>query len=705
MQRRLVEAVEVTESQIHIVRLKGIFDASTVSEFEKVTNFLTARDYYKMVVDLELVEFISSAGWGAFTAELRRVREHAGDFKLAGMSTDVFEVFLLLELDHFIKAFDTVEEAVNAFIAPEPEPEPEAEVVPIEQEMPLSAVEEPQMIRSPFAETFETRLPAVYHAPLPILVARPDEEQFVDHDEYSFESAEVEIEAEPEEQGIAQPDVSEWDYANEYITEDTLEIDAASTRAAIVNGQDMYDLLLSSSRPTFDPAIARSSPPRPPVEPPSVAPPADEKSALTFGQPFDRPANVEAEFNFSAHEPVVEENSHAATQEFSNLVSETELHFSGHEPIHDEGEGGTPFNEPILQEDGNAVAGPEQRISPSSSAEVFPELSLDLQSHLHGRQTGETSFNLIRTFADEESNETVELGNEAAAMRSNNTAAEVAGPQTTRNDDLPANDNDDREDFTPIIFSTPRRPPAKSYFLPQTNFNRDEDFETQDIRDPWILDEIDTLPEEYEMEGSGIEEEYQPIADAEYAPEQPDFRQTGVIAPENFSELTNETSETFSPNIRLATPSGHAPANSALQPQNVWPDNEPEEMPLADILPEPEMTAAEMEAAEEPASAAKPQISRKKKAVAGEEEELPPDLPKIPMSDDIDEMICGIIAAYPHFGPTLICKFLEERVEPPVQVTRSAVYRYLRDANLNTRKKRLDFAGQEFGVEDFAEPA
>ena len=35
MSRHLVEAVEVTESEIHLIRLKGIFDASTVNEFEK----------------------------------------------------------------------------------------------------------------------------------------------------------------------------------------------------------------------------------------------------------------------------------------------------------------------------------------------------------------------------------------------------------------------------------------------------------------------------------------------------------------------------------------------------------------------------------------------------------------------------------------------------------------------------------------------
>jgi len=126
IQRRLVEAVEVTESHVHVIRLKDIFDASTVSEFEKVVSYLLTRNFYKVVVDLGHVEFISSAGWGAFTAELRRVRQNQGDVKLANMSPDVYDVFLLLELDSFIQSFDAVDEALAAFsqpaVAPEPEP-------------------------------------------------------------------------------------------------------------------------------------------------------------------------------------------------------------------------------------------------------------------------------------------------------------------------------------------------------------------------------------------------------------------------------------------------------------------------------------------------------------------------------------------------------------------------------------------------------
>jgi hypothetical protein len=75
-------------------------------------------------------------------------------------------------------------------------------------------------------------------------------------------------------------------------------------------------------------------------------------------------------------------------------------------------------------------------------------------------------------------------------------------------------------------------------------------------------------------------------------------------------------------------------------------------------------------------------------------------LPKIPMSDNIAEMVCGIIAAYPDFGPNMICRFLEERVEPPVFLSRSTIYRYLCEVGLNTREKRCQYAGQEINFKD-----
>ncbi|KAA3612093.1 MAG: STAS domain-containing protein [Calditrichaeota bacterium] len=114
---RLVYSVEVTEDKIHIIHLKDVFDPSTVEEFEHVLEYLFNNDHYKVIVNLGRVEFVSSAGWGTCTSVLNQCRNHGGDIVLVGMQPEVFDVFMLLELDTFIEAFPGVENGLKHFRA------------------------------------------------------------------------------------------------------------------------------------------------------------------------------------------------------------------------------------------------------------------------------------------------------------------------------------------------------------------------------------------------------------------------------------------------------------------------------------------------------------------------------------------------------------------------------------------------------------
>lgn len=114
---RLVYSVEVTEDKIHIIHLKDVFDPSTVEEFEHVLEYLFSNEHYKVVVNLARVEFVSSAGWGTCTSVLNQCRNHGGDIVLVGMQPEVFDVFMLLELDTFIEAFPDIDTGLKHFRA------------------------------------------------------------------------------------------------------------------------------------------------------------------------------------------------------------------------------------------------------------------------------------------------------------------------------------------------------------------------------------------------------------------------------------------------------------------------------------------------------------------------------------------------------------------------------------------------------------
>jgi anti-sigma B factor antagonist len=103
------------KGEISIVRVDGVIDTMTATDLEKVMNSLLERRRYHIVIDLGGVDYISSAGWGIFISNIREIRQHAGDIKLARMIPNVYEIFELLEFDSILKAFDSVEKAKSDF--------------------------------------------------------------------------------------------------------------------------------------------------------------------------------------------------------------------------------------------------------------------------------------------------------------------------------------------------------------------------------------------------------------------------------------------------------------------------------------------------------------------------------------------------------------------------------------------------------------
>ena len=694
IQRRLVEAVEVTDSQIHIIRLKGIFDASTVSEFEKVVSYLLARSFFEMVVDLGDVEFISSAGWGAFTAELRRVRENEGDIKLAGMNADLFDIFLLLELDHFIKAYDYEDEAITAFLQPPAIPEPVVES-PLEARQPPVVAQTPAR---PVEETIATRLPAVYEAPPPMIFEQPGENEVEYQETYAIESETFEVES--EFSSFGRREGNGFSQENYVTDEDTLEIDARLPRSA--TGPEMYELLLTSGRPALDPAIARRA-----LPPPSLTAPDDGHDSGVANSTADRPArddfHSESEFGFDEHDSISDDNGHAETHGFSDLLSTADLDFSGHEPIVEDNDEKLNFAE--------LRSRPKSDFSEAASGdfsgqelEPFSELSLNLESHLHTHNAAASS---PRFGAQTES--------EFSPRRNNNETQEFEAPMFSPGGEFFESGDHNHESFdaefsetfqvksdfsgTPPIFDHGDK--TEDFSAPQlsnslTDFSsqvfsafkkpaseHDDEFETQDIRDPWILEEIDTLPEEYEMEEAAPQDIDLPIAASTYMPDDFDMdseppmpKPENSIKPGGASIAEGKFAPPFSPAEKSSEAVGVGGRDINMAPNEPAATAWDEAMFAAENSPEDARASGKKEPVLEPMDQT--------------------DLPKIPMSGNIAEMIRGIITAYPDYGPGMICKFLGERVEPPVFLSRSTIYRYLREVNLHTRQRRLEYAGQEF---------
>jgi anti-sigma B factor antagonist len=100
---------------VSVLKVSGYLDTTTAGELEAALYGLLDRGIYRVVVDLCGVNYISSAGWGIFIGEIKRIRSHGGDLKLAGMVGDVHEVFQLLEFHSILESYPNTQDAIGAF--------------------------------------------------------------------------------------------------------------------------------------------------------------------------------------------------------------------------------------------------------------------------------------------------------------------------------------------------------------------------------------------------------------------------------------------------------------------------------------------------------------------------------------------------------------------------------------------------------------
>jgi anti-sigma B factor antagonist len=105
--------------EIAIIEAKGFIDTTTAPELEKKLEEQLALNKYRIVVNLENIDYVSSAGWGVFVSEIREIRENSGDLVLVNMSPDVYDVYELMEFSSILKSYDNVDEAVASFTGKE----------------------------------------------------------------------------------------------------------------------------------------------------------------------------------------------------------------------------------------------------------------------------------------------------------------------------------------------------------------------------------------------------------------------------------------------------------------------------------------------------------------------------------------------------------------------------------------------------------
>ena len=100
---------------VSVLTLRGTIETTNASGLEETLSRIVDEHCYRIVVDLAGVTYISSAGWGIFISEIKRIRRNGGDIKLVAMSPEVREVFELLEFGNILKPFERTSDALRDF--------------------------------------------------------------------------------------------------------------------------------------------------------------------------------------------------------------------------------------------------------------------------------------------------------------------------------------------------------------------------------------------------------------------------------------------------------------------------------------------------------------------------------------------------------------------------------------------------------------
>jgi anti-sigma B factor antagonist len=108
-------------NRVDLVKISGRIDASTASQLKQAIDALFGEGRYRVVLDLEKLEYISSPGLRVLIESRKRAREwkitdlEGGDIRIATIPPRIKEVFDLTGFTTLFDIYPDVTEAVGSF--------------------------------------------------------------------------------------------------------------------------------------------------------------------------------------------------------------------------------------------------------------------------------------------------------------------------------------------------------------------------------------------------------------------------------------------------------------------------------------------------------------------------------------------------------------------------------------------------------------
>jgi anti-sigma B factor antagonist len=102
-------------TNLPVVRVRGRVDSETAPELDDALTKLIKEGRCKIVLNLQDVEFLSSAGLRAIVKAYQETQKAGGDVRLAAVSGPVEGMLRTLGMMQMLKMYPTEQEAVASF--------------------------------------------------------------------------------------------------------------------------------------------------------------------------------------------------------------------------------------------------------------------------------------------------------------------------------------------------------------------------------------------------------------------------------------------------------------------------------------------------------------------------------------------------------------------------------------------------------------
>lgn len=104
-------------NDVSILTLVGSIDAFTAPLITELIESQISSGNIKLVADLKSVDYTSSAGLRALLGGIKATRSRGGDLRLVAVQPDVLKVLNMSGFTNILQLFDTINLALNSFIA------------------------------------------------------------------------------------------------------------------------------------------------------------------------------------------------------------------------------------------------------------------------------------------------------------------------------------------------------------------------------------------------------------------------------------------------------------------------------------------------------------------------------------------------------------------------------------------------------------